>query len=176
MVRNALRDLLKSSVSRLYAAEHQLKRILPQVSAKVSCVELREALMCFVAETDRHIQRLEVVAETLSWRVSLSSQSGIEGLLRDLVNVSEESAETNVIDVALVAALRRIEFCQISSYETARSIAEALGEKQTSIILEDNLQEEEVTERFFTVLNEELIDDEIASWSPAADSLLSVNM
>lgn len=176
MVSDSLYDLLKGSLSRLYAAEQQIVSVLPRVAEEVSCLELREALLCYASESEKQLQRLEVAAGILSWRVSPSSHSGIEGLIRDLLNIAEEQGESGVIDVALMAALRRIEFCEISSYDTARAISEALGEKEVSTLLEDNLREEEMAERFLTVLSEELIDDESASWGSSQDSSLSVHM
>ncbi len=163
MAHNSLSELLRSSLSRLYAAEHQIMETLPRIAAEVSCAELRDVLLCYVAETESQIERLDVAARIIAHCVSPSSQSGIEGLIRDLVNMAEEQGEAGIVDVALMAGLRRIGFCEISSYETARSLAEALGEKEVSAILDDNLREEEAIERILTVLSEELIDDESAS-------------
>ncbi len=176
MASNSLHDLLRSFLSRLYAAEHQIMNILPRIAEEVSGAELREALHCHVVETEKQIHRIEVAAKSLSCRVSPFSHSGIEGLIRDLLNVVEEKGEAGVVDLALMAALRRIEFCEISSYETARSIAEALGEREVSTILEDNLREEEVIERFLTVLSEELIDEESRSSRPSEDSSVSIHV
>jgi ferritin-like metal-binding protein YciE len=90
------------------------------------------------------------------------------------MNTAEEQGEAGIIDVALIAVLRRIEFCEISSYETARSIAEALGEEEVLKILEENLREEEVMERFLTVLSEELIDDQSLSGGASREPSYSV--
>lgn len=176
MTSNSLHDLLRILLSRLYAAEHQIMSILPRIAEEVSGAELRDALQCHVTETEKQLRRIEVAARFLSCRVSPLSHSGIEGLIRDLLNVVEEKGSAGVVDLALMAALRRIEFCEISSYETARSIAEALGEREVSMILEDNLREEEVIERFLTVLSEELIDEASASRPPSEYSSVSIHV
>jgi ferritin-like metal-binding protein YciE len=171
MANNSLHDLLEDALSRLYVAEQELMRILPRVAEEVSCSELREALLSHVGETAKRIKRLEASAQALSCSPHAGARSGSEGLIRDLMNIAEEPGESGIIDVAVIAALRRIEFCEISRYETGRSIAEALGEKDVSKMLEDNLRDEEAMERFLTVLSDELIDDQSCDGQTARHSV-----
>lgn len=159
MVSNSLYDLLVSSLTLLYAAQREMLRVLPRVISEVSCAELREVLLSYIGEIETRVERLEAAARVLSFPMASGANSGVNGLIRDLTKIAKRRGEIGVVDVALMAALRQIEFCEISSYETARSIAEVLGEGEVSQLLEENLREEEGMERFLTVLSEELIDD-----------------
>jgi len=155
----SLHTLLKNTIRRLDAAESQMAATLPRIAREVSSPELKDALCSYAGQTEQQLVRLESAAKVLRCSLSHSAHSGIEGLIRDLKNIGEEQGVAGVIDVALMAALKRIEFCEMSCYETARSLAEAVDEREVLEVLDDNLREEQGMERFLTVLSEELIDE-----------------
>jgi ferritin-like metal-binding protein YciE len=155
----SLLTLLKATIQRLYSGEYQLAGALPRIAEEVSSPELKEALNSYAGQTEQQLVRLESAASILRLPLSSTGHSGIEGLIRELKNIGDEQGAEGVIDLALVAALKRIEFCELSCYETARSLAEAVGEGEVLNLLDNNLREEEGMERFLTVLSEEFMDE-----------------
>ncbi len=156
----SLHDLLRSTLQRIFRAAHQLVGVLPEVAEGVASPELQVALGAYEAVVEQQARRLELAADSIGCELEATGCSGVEGLI-ELVrgNGAESAGVGGVVDVAVVAALRRLGFASISAYSTARVLAEALGEEAVLRVVEENLRSEEAAERFLTVVSEELIDE-----------------
>jgi ferritin-like metal-binding protein YciE len=81
---------------------------------------------------------------------------GMQGLIEEGSEATEEDYEGSVMDAALIGAAQRVEHYEIAGYGTVRSMAETLGESNHVSLLEETLEEEKETDEKLTVLAEQI--------------------
>jgi ferritin-like metal-binding protein YciE len=77
---------------------------------------------------------------------------GMEGLIEEGAEVTEEDYEGSLLDAALIGAAQRVEHYEIAGYGTVRSFAETLGESEHVSLLNETLEEEKETDEKLTEL------------------------
>jgi len=138
-------ELLLAELGKLLTVEETLfKRVLPQLLHDVHDEQLKTALAEHVDQTRGHVGNLQEAFLTLSAVPAGRSAPGLDGLIRE-----RESAISEV-DPALragfgCATAMGIEHYEISAYEAAIRLSEALGAEQVGKLLRANLEQELAT-------------------------------
>jgi ferritin-like metal-binding protein YciE len=137
------RDLLLAQLGRLLTIEETLaRRILPKLVSDIDDEELCKLVDEHLAQTRVHVDRLRGAFAALGEEPSSQPAVGLDGL--------RVERETTVEDV--VPALRPAVDCaasidveryEITAYESAIGLADALGEDAAVEELQKNLAEEE---------------------------------
>jgi ferritin-like metal-binding protein YciE len=140
----------------LYNAENQLVKALPKMAKAASSDKLRKGFEEHLEQTKEHVQRLEQIFESLGESPKGKKCKGMEGLIEEGSEVTEEGYEGAVLDAGLIGAAQRVEHYEIAAYGTARAFAEVLGESKHVSLLEATLSEEEATDQKLSQLSKEI--------------------
>lgn len=154
---NSLEALLVQEIKDLFSAETQLVKALPKMAKAASNETLKEAFETHLAETEGHVARLEEVAKLLEASPRGKACKAMQGLVEEGAETIEEDGEPDIKDLALIGAAQKVEHYEISSYGTARAIAEAMGRDDVAALLQETLDEEGATDKSLTAIAEEII-------------------
>lgn len=160
MEKETLRELFKSDLEYLYDAERELVDALPLMSDAAATPELRNAFMEHLERSSRQLGRLEEIFGNLDMRPSGRKSRGIGGLIakgKELVEKGDR-LPAGVVDVSLIAAVRRVGHYEIAAYGTLSSYAKLLGDKKSAELLDKTLEEEEAADEEFIRLAVERAD------------------
>ena len=150
-----LKELYVDELKDLYSAENQLVKALPKMAKAATSDKLRQGFEEHLEQTKGHVQRLEQIFESLGEPKGKKCK-GMEGLIVEGSEMTEEDFDDPVLDAGLIGAAKRVEHYEIAAYGTARSFAEELGESEHVSLLEATLSEEEATDEKLTELSQEI--------------------
>jgi ferritin-like metal-binding protein YciE len=156
MPEQGLKELYIDELKDLYSAENQLVKALPKMAKAASSDELRQGFEQHLEQTKGHVQRLEKIFEALGESPKGKTCKGMQGLIEEGSEATEEDYEGSVMDAALIGAAQRVEHYEIAGYGTVRSLAETLGESNHVSLLEQTLEEEKETDEKLTELAEQI--------------------
>lgn len=157
-----LRDLFIHELRDLYSAETQLLEALPEMATAAVHGDLRASFEEHLAQTETHLERLELIFEELAVAPDGALCRGMKGLIEEGDKMIAEEAAAAVHDAGLIAAAQRIEHYEIAAYGTARSFAEILGEDKAVSLLTETIEEEKAADEKLTDLAESAINLEAA--------------
>ena len=156
MPEQGLKELYIDELKDLYSAENQLVKALPKMAKAASSDELRQGFEQHLEQTKGHVQRLEKIFQALGESPKGKTCKGMQGLIEEGSEATEENYEDTVMDAALIGAAQRVEHYEIAGYGTVRSMAETLGEDDHVSLLEETLEEEKETDEKLTELAEQI--------------------
>jgi ferritin-like metal-binding protein YciE len=142
-----IKDLLEEEIKDLYSAEKQLTKALPRLAKGANNQDLVRTIEEHLAETENQAKRLERAAKALGMTPAGKKCSGIEGLIKEGMEVLGEHGEETVQDLAIIGAAVRVEHYEIAAYQTAIALAEEIEEPDVIKLLNDSLSEEQAAEK-----------------------------
>ena len=160
---DSLEKLFIEELRDIYNAEKQLTRALPRMAKAAESNELRDAFTLHTRETEGQIQRLERVFREVGQAVRGKKCKGMEGLIEEGKEKMEEEGEPEVLDAALIASAQKVEHYEIAAYGCLRTYAELLGYTEAAQLLQQNLEEEEATDKKLNQLAEGGINEQAAT-------------
>ncbi|MFW6074478.1 MAG: ferritin-like domain-containing protein [Chloroflexota bacterium] len=143
---NTLQDLFSEQLSDLYSAETQLVDALPKMAQAASSQELREAFEEHLAQTRRHVERLDHVFSHTGIPRHQEECEAMKGLIKEGEKVIQTPGSSAVKDAALIAAAQRVEHYEIAGYGTVAEYAGKLGFDEAKDLLGETLDEERHTD------------------------------
>ncbi len=155
MANESLKDLYIDELRDLYNAENQLVKALPKLAKAATSEELSSGFEEHLEQTKGHVQRLEQIFESLGESPKGKKCVGMEGLVKEGSEISDEF-EGKVLDAGLISAAQRVEHYEIAAYGTVVAFAELLGKSEQQSLLEETLQEEKETDEKLTELSKEI--------------------
>jgi ferritin-like metal-binding protein YciE len=156
MPEQGLKELYIDELKDLYSAENQLVKALPKMAKAASSDELREGFEKHLEQTRGHVRRLEKIFQALGESPKGKTCKGMQGLIEEGSEATEEDYNGSVMDAALIGAAQRVEHYEIAGYGTVRSMAETLGESNHVALLEKTLEDEKETDEKLTELAEQI--------------------
>lgn len=154
----SLEELFLHELRDTYHAEGQILKALPKMAQAASHPELKRAFESHLKQTHLHVRRLERVFTLLGMPADGTPCDGMAGLLKEGDKITQEDAEPEVLDAALIAAAQRVEHYEIASYGCLCTYAEMLGYDKAHALLGKTLDEEETTDMTLTELAETVIN------------------
>jgi ferritin-like metal-binding protein YciE len=154
---DTLESCLQDQLKDIYNAEAQLTKALPRMAKAASDPQLQEAFEMHLEETRAQIERLDQVGAALGFTLKGKKCKGMEGLIEEGKEVTEEDGEGAVIDCALIAAAQKVEHYEISAYGSARALAEQLGHTDVVELLQQTLEEESATDEKLTQISQQSV-------------------
>ena len=115
-----------------------------------------------LAQTERHIKRLERIFKELDESPRGKRCVGMEGLREESAELIKEKPEADVLDAELIAAAQHVEHYEMAGYGCMRSWARQLGDERQADLLQETLDEEELTDKLRTELAETSINIDAA--------------
>jgi ferritin-like metal-binding protein YciE len=156
MPNDSLKKLYVAELRDLYSAENQLVKALPKMAKAASSEKLRQGFEGHLEQTKGHVQRLEQIFRSLDENPKGKKCGGMEGLVKEGSEATEEGFEDAVLDAALIGAARRVEHYEIAAYGAVSEFAKVLGETEHASLLEETLGEENETDDKLKTLAREI--------------------
>jgi ferritin-like metal-binding protein YciE len=150
----SLDDLLVHELRDLLNAEKQLLKALPRMAKAATNEALVDALSTHLAETEAQVERLNECFAHLGLAARGKKCAGMEGLIKEGVEVLAECEDDEVADAAIIASAQRIEHYEISAYGTARAFALRLGHEEIAELLNETLEEESAADDVLSAIAE----------------------
>jgi len=151
---NSLEDLLHHEIKDLYDAEFQIIEVLPQMAAKATSPNLKQAFEDHLRQSEKHTQRLESVFEHLGIEPEREKCHGVAGLIKEGSTVLSADGDGDVLDAGLIAAAQRVEHYEIAAYGTVRAFARQLNNEYAAELFDQTLEEEKATDMLLTEIAE----------------------
>jgi ferritin-like metal-binding protein YciE len=152
----------------LYSAENQLVKALPKMAKAASSNELRQGFEKHLEQTKRHVERLEKIFRSLDESPKGKKCMGMEGLIKEGAEATDEDFKNAVLDAALIGAAQRVEHYEIAAYGTVCAFAKLLDEPTHADLLQETLDEEKETDDKLTDLSRG-INTQALEGSPEAE-------
>ncbi len=153
-----LKDLYVEELKDLYSAENQILKALPQMIKKASHSSLKKAFTTHERQTRQHAKRLERICKELGVSPKGKKCEGMEGLIKEAKGLIKERPDKDVLDAGLIAAAQHVEHYEMAGYGCVRTWARQLGEESHAALLQETLDEEELTDKLLTELAESSIN------------------
>lgn len=151
-------DLFLHTLQDIYYAENQITKALPTMIEKATDPKLKQGFQQHLAETQGQIKRLEQVFKILGQTPSQVNCPAIDGIIEEAEEIAGEVASKDVLDAALIASAQAVEHYEITRYGTLVSWAKQLGRNDCASLLQQNLNEEEATDKKLTTLAENRVN------------------
>ena len=143
---DAIRELLVDNMRDLLHAEKQLLKGLPKMAKAASHATLSALFEQHHVETERQVERLNEGLKLLDAPTRAKACKGMMGLLEEGDEVIADNGKKKDKasgDLALIGAAQKVEHYEISSYTTARNLAQQLKMPALVQLLQTSLAEEE---------------------------------
>jgi ferritin-like metal-binding protein YciE len=158
-----LHDAFIDELRDTYDAEKQLTKALPKMAKAASNPKLRQALESHLEETERQIERLEQVFESLDEKVRGKHCEGIAGIIEEGKSIMEEDFDETTMDACLIAAGQRAEHYEMAAYGTLVAWAQAMGHTEAETLLQQTLDEEKAADKKLTGVAKSKVNRKAAS-------------
>lgn len=152
----AFEDLVKD----MYSAETQVLEALPKAAEAAENEQLRAAFEKHRMETQEHVARLKKIAETCDFQPTGKECKAAKGLIEEMDEIIEEGEEGAVRDAMLICGAQKFEHYEIANYGTALTWANMLGKRDCVMLLQETLEEEEMTDENLTAIAESVVNPE----------------
>jgi ferritin-like metal-binding protein YciE len=147
-------DLFLHTLQDIYYAENQITKALPTMISKATDPQLRQGFQTHLRETEGQIKRLEQVFKMLGQSIKGVTCPAIDGIIEEADEVAGEVADKNVLDAALIASAQAVEHYEMTRYGTLIAWAKQLGHQDVTSLLQQNLSEEQATDKKLTAMAE----------------------
>src|SRR5688572_30109568 len=145
MAMQTIEELFEHELQDIYSAEQSLLEALEQMANESSDREIKRGFTQHRRETQAQIKRLDKIYKMLGQKPKASTCPGIEGLIKEKKAFMREKPSDELLEFYNVGAAQKVERYEITAYEALIDMAEKLGLTEVVDLLEQNLQEEEMT-------------------------------
>ena len=156
-----VQELLVEELQDLLHAEGQLVKALPKMIEASKDSRLKFCFEVHLEETKAQVDRLKNAFDMLAVKAKGKPCRGMAGLLEegDEIIAEGEQKEPIASDLALIASGQKVEHYEISSYGTARTLAQQIGRSDVAALLSKSLAEEETADNLLTQIARELMSE-----------------
>ena len=145
MAMQTIEELFEHELQDIYSAEQSLLDALEQMANESSDREIKRGFTQHRRETQAQIKRLDKIYKALGQKPKASTCPGMEGLIKEKKAFLREKPSDELLEFYNVGAAQKVERYEITAYEGLIDMAEKLGMTEVVDLLEQNLQEEEMT-------------------------------
>ena len=154
------RELFVHELKDVYYAEKQLTKVLPELAREAGDRELTKAFQHHLDETRGQIQNLEQVFKNLGKRAEGEQCPGIDGIKKEHDSfMREQDASPDVKDMFLTGAAARTEHYEIAAYTGLIGMSRALGERESTKLLQENLKQEKEALKKVESISKRMLQD-----------------
>jgi ferritin-like metal-binding protein YciE len=168
-------ELLVVELQEIYSAESQLSRVLPRLSKSVDSDKLRKMLDDRQEEGSRILEELDGAFDEMDQSPGRKKNVAAEGLINDVRERVQQIEQGPALDAVIIGAMQKTEHYCIAAWGTAKSLAQAVGNKTATRAMDRALKEGKGVDEKLTQLAEKDItpalltdaDDEDDAETPA---------
>jgi ferritin-like metal-binding protein YciE len=139
-------ELFVHELQDMLDAEQKLVEALGKQAEESSRPDLQKAFQSHQAQTEKQVERLHQVFESIGEEAEEVECKGIKGLIEehDSFKEEEDPAE-DIMDIFNVGAAEKVESYEICAYESLINLAGLMGHTKAARLLNQNLKEEQQT-------------------------------
>ena len=145
MAMQTIEELFEHELKDIYSAEQSLLDALEQMASESTDREIKKGFMQHRKETQGQIKRLDKIYKSLGQKPESGTCPGMEGLIKEKKAFMREKPSDELLEFYNIGAAQKVERYEITAYESLIDMAEKLGMGDVVELLEQNLQEEEIT-------------------------------
>jgi ferritin-like metal-binding protein YciE len=150
--------LLALELQEIHSAESQLARNLPRMIKAAESEDLQQRLELRLKQGSRLLKEVETALKELNGAARGRKKNvAAEGLINDAREHIQEIGRGPALDAALIAAMQKTEHYCIAAWGTAKSLAQATGERTVVQSMERALKEGKTLDEDLTQLAEKEI-------------------
>ena len=149
-----LEDLFHDTLKDIYYAEKKILSALPKMAKAAQNPDLKAAFEKHNGETQKQIERLEGVFESIEEKPQGKKCAAIEGILEEGTEIMDEYKGMPALDAGLISSAQAVEHYEICRYGTLATWADELGNSAGAKLLKATLAEEENTDKALSDLAE----------------------
>jgi len=138
-------ELFLHELADMLDAERKLVDALSEQAEGASNSQLQKAFSSHQVQTEKQVERLEQVFESLGEQPQDTECKGLKGLLEELETFKEEDPSPDILDVFSIGAAAKVESYEICAYESLIELASDMGHNKAVKLLQQNLKEEQQT-------------------------------
>jgi ferritin-like metal-binding protein YciE len=139
-------ELFVHELQDMLDAEQQLVEALGAQAEESSRPELQKAFQSHQAQTEKQVERLQQVFESIDEEPEEVECKGIRGLIEEHNHFKEEEDPAeDIMDIFNVGAAEKVESYEICAYESLIRLAKEMGHTKAEKLLNQNLKEEQQT-------------------------------
>jgi len=158
-----LEELAVLGLKNIYDAEQQAVAAYPEMIEAATSEELKDAFQTHLQQTQGQVGRLEQIFQQMGQEPGGEKNQIAEGLFSAGKQIIDQTERGPVLDAGLIAAAQLAEHYEIGAYGTARTYAKQLGRDEVARLLEETLQEEELTDEKLTGIAETVVNQRASS-------------
>jgi len=155
----SLHDLFVQELQDMYSFESQIVSAFPKFIECTSTPELRRILMNHLQEAKKEGKTMWTLCKEFDIVPEGKHCVGMEGIIDEGLELITTQENSELVDLALISILQKIEHYEITSYGTAANYAQELGYTDAQDILYQTMQEEKAADEKLTAIAEQLIGD-----------------
>lgn len=149
-------ELFLHGLSDILDGERQLVEALEKHAEQASRPELKKAFESHRQQTEKQVQRLEQVFESLGEEAEDTECKGIKGLIEEHETFMEEDPSPDIADIESVIGAAKVEAYEINEYEGLIRLGQQMGHRKAVQLLNQNLREEQQTLRKMQAFSKKL--------------------
>jgi ferritin-like metal-binding protein YciE len=139
-------ELFVHELQDMLDAEQQLVEALGSQAEESSRPELQKAFQSHQAQTEKQVDRLRQVFESIDEEPEEVECKGIRGLIDEHDHFKEEEDPSeDIMDIFNAGAAEKVESYEICAYEGLIRLAKMMGHTKAEKLLNQNLKEEQQT-------------------------------
>ncbi len=139
-------ELFLHGLSDIMDGEKQLVEALKKMASEAGRPELQKAFQAHQKQTEKQVERLEQVFESLGEDPDETECKGIKGLIEEHEHfVEEEEPSPDIADIESVIGAAKVEAYEINEYEGLIRLGQQMRHKKAVQLLNQNLKEEQQT-------------------------------
>ncbi len=139
-------EMFLHELSDMLDAEQKLVEALGKQSEECSRPDLQKAFDAHRQQTEKQVQRLEQVFESLEEEAEDAECKGIKGIIEEHDEfMEEEDPSEDLVDIFNVGAACKVEHYEIANYNSLINLAQQMGHSKAVKLLNQNLKEEQQT-------------------------------
>jgi ferritin-like metal-binding protein YciE len=158
-------ELVVRELQQIHSAETQLARVLPRLAKAAQSNKLQQMVEQRQEEGERILQEVEAALDEMEESPGRRKNVAAEGLINDAREQVQELQSGPALDTVLIAALQKTEHYCIAAWGTARSLAQAIGQKTVVRSMERALKVGKAFDEQLTQLAEKEITPALLSES-----------
>ena len=164
---NALQDLFEIVLRDVYDAEKQILHSTPKFIKRAGNPNLKTILEAHLKDTRDQVTRIERVFQLFDLKPKAKHCAGMEGILKEGVELMAMDGEAAVLDAACIAAMQMAKHYEITAYGTLAAWCRLLGQNGDALLLlEESEQEEKMADAELSELAKSQVNAEALTPGP----------
>lgn len=142
-----LMKLFEDQLKDIFWAEKALTKAIPLMIKNATSIELIEALITHLEETNDQVERLAQVFRIIDKKPVAKKCQAMEGLIKEAGEIIETCMPGAMRDAGIISAAQKIEHYEIATYGTLNQFAETLGLSEAAELLHLSLNQEKAADQ-----------------------------